>query len=256
MTTVREYLHGIGLFGRALRLYLRTPRLLRLGLVPTVLSGMLFVGALAVLLAFLPDLAQAATWFAEDWSPTARTLAIIVAGIGILVAALLVMVFGFSAVTLAIGDPFYERISAWVEQSLGGVADEVARGFWRELSQSLLDSARLFLLATVVGVVLFFAGLVPVAGQTVVPVLAATVGGWFLALELVGAPFSRRGLRLADRRRRLGARRARALGFGTTVFVCFLIPGGAVLLMPAAVIGGTLLAREVLPPSQATPEAT
>jgi CysZ protein len=37
-----------------------------------------------------------------------------------------------------------------------------------------------------------------------------------------------------------------ALGFGVAVFGCFLIPFGAVLLMPAAVAGGTLLARHAL----------
>jgi CysZ protein len=34
-----------------------------------------------------------------------------------------------------------------------------------------------------------------------------------------------------------------ALGFGVSVFVCFLVPLGAVLVMPAAVAGATLLTR-------------
>ena len=39
-----------------------------------------------------------------------------------------------------------------------------------------------------------------------------------------------------------------AIGFGAAVFVCFLIPLGAILVMPAAVAGGTVLARaQVLP---------
>lgn len=92
----------------------------------------------------------------------------------------------------------------------------------------------------------FLAGFLPAVGQTVVPVLGALVGGWFLAVELVGVPFTRRGLRLPDRRRALRAHRPAALGFGTAVFCCFLVPGGAVLVMPAAVAGGTLLARRAL----------
>jgi CysZ protein len=36
------------------------------------------------------------------------------------------------------------------------------------------------------------------------------------------------------------------LGFGVAVFCCFLIPLGAILLMPAAVAGATLLSRTVL----------
>lgn len=251
MSDLRQYLHGVGLFGRGVRIYLRTPRLLVLGLIPTLLSAVLFAAVFGVLLRFLPDLARAVTWFAQDWSPAARTLAVVVAGLGILAVALVVAVFAFTAVTLIIGDPFYERISDRVEHSLGGVVDEVDIGFWRGLWRGILDSARLFLLTTAIGVPLFLAGLLPLVGQTVVPVVGATVGGWFLALELVGVPLSRRGLTLADRRRLLRDHRMPALGFGTAVFLCFLIPAGAVLLMPAAVIGGTLLAREALPAGEA-----
>ena len=44
-------------------------------------------------------------------------------------------------------------------------------------------------------------------------------------------------------RRALRRNRWLALGFGVSVFVGFVIPLGAVLLMPAAVIGATLLTR-------------
>jgi CysZ protein len=101
-------------------------------------------------------------------------------------------------------------------------------------------------LSLLIGIPLFFGGFIPVVGQFVVPVIGAAVGGWFLALELVGAPFYRRGLRLPDRRRLLRANRPTALGFGVAVFLCFLIPLGAVLVMPAAVAGATLLTRRAL----------
>jgi CysZ protein len=80
----------------------------------------------------------------------------------------------------------------------------------------------------------------------VVPVLGAAVGGWLLAIELTGAPFQRRGRRLQDRRQVLRAHRPLTLGFGVAVFLSFLIPLGAILLMPAAVAGATLLSRRAL----------
>lgn len=246
MASFTRFLYGVGLFGRGLLLYLRTPRLLLLGLTPTLLSAALFLAALVALFHFLPDLATQVTWFAEDWSPAARAAATVVAATGIVLVALLLSVVTFTAVTLAIGNPFYERISDWVERAHGGVDAEVEVGFWRGLWRGLGESARLFAVTAAIGVSLFLAGLVPVVGQTVVPVVGAAVGGWFLALELVGTPLGRRGLRLADRRRLLRTHRPEALGFGVTVFVCFLVPGAAVLLTPAAVVGGTLLARHVL----------
>lgn len=246
MTSIKRFLYGVGLLGRGLVLYLRTPRLLLLGLVPTALSAALFLAALVALFHFLPDLAEGATWFVEDWSPAARAVAVVAAATAIVAVALLLSVLTFTAVTLTIGSPFYERISDWVEQAHGGVAGEVEVGFWRGLWRGLGESARLFAVTVAIGVPLFLAGLVPVVGQTVVPVIGAAVGGWFLALELVGTPLGRRGLRLAERRRLLRTHRPEAFGFGVTVFLCFLLPGAAVLLMPAAVVGGTLLARHVL----------
>ena len=93
---------------------------------------------------------------------------------------------------------------------------------------------------------LLLLGFIPVLGQTVVLVLGALVGGWFLTLELTGFAFQARGLVLRDRRRALGARRARTLGFGVLTYLLFLVPFGAVIVMPAAVAGATLLSRDAL----------
>jgi CysZ protein len=151
----------------------------------------------------------------------------------------------FTALTLLIGQPFYEAISKSVEQRLGGVAGEVDVSFWRSLPRTVSDSLRLLVLTLLLGIPLFLGGLIPTVGQTVVPVIGAMVGGWILTLELTSVPFERRGLRLRDRRRLLRGRRAMAVGFGTATFVCFLIPLGAILVMPAAVAGATLLSRRL-----------
>ena len=47
-------------------------------------------------------------------------------------------------------------------------------------------------------------------------------------------------------RDRFRGNRARVLGFGVATQLCFLIPGGAVAVMPAAVAGATSLARTML----------
>lgn len=244
--TVTAYLSGVRLLGRGLALYARSPGLLLLGIIPVLITALLFLVVLVALLIFLPDLAAAVTWFAADWSDSARQLVRLLAGIAILVLAFFLGVVTFTAVTLTIGDPFYERISSAVEQWCGGVTDEVEVGWWTSLRHSLGDSVRVVAITALVGVCLFAAGFLPLLGQTLVPVLAALVAGWFLAVELASVPFSRRGRRVRDRARALRRHRATALGFGSAVFLCFLIPGGAVLLMPAAVAGGTLLARRAL----------
>jgi CysZ protein len=225
---------------------LRSPRLLLLGLLPAVISGILYVLALVALARFLPDLSRHASWFADDWSASTRDLMRVLAGIAIAGVTVLLGILTFTAVTLLIGDPFYERISELVEDRLGGVPGQVEVGLLKSLGRGLVDSIRLIGLSILVGVPLFLLGFIPVVGQTVVPVLGAIVGGWLLAVELTGVPFQRRGRRLRHRRQALRGALPLSLGYGVAVFCCFLIPLGAILLMPAAIAGGTLLARKSL----------
>jgi CysZ protein len=243
---VRQFLLGASLLGRGLAIIVRLPRLLGLGLLPALIAGILYAAGLITLIIFLPDLSRPVTWFAGDWATASRDVIRVLGAIALLGGAVLLGVLTFTAVTLAIGDPFYERISERVEHRYGGVPDHVEVPFWRSLGRSVVDSLRLIAISIVVGIPLFFLGLVPVIGQTVAPVLGAAVGGWLLAIELTGAPFQRRGRRLRDRRRVLRANRPLALGFGVAVFLGFLIPLGAILLMPAAVVGATLLCRRAL----------
>jgi CysZ protein len=238
----RQFLLGASLLGRGLSIVLRRPRLLGLGLVPALISGALYVAALITLIAFLPELTGAVTWFANDWATGWHDVLRILAGLSLLGAAALLGVLTFTAVTLLIGDPFYERISSLVEAQYGGVPSSAEVVWWRTLG----DSLRLIALSILFGIPLFALGFVPVVGQTVAPVLGVAVGGWLLAVELTGVPFQRRGQRLAARRRVLRAHRPLVLGFGMAVFLSFLIPLGAILLMPAAVAGAALLARRAL----------
>jgi CysZ protein len=243
---VRQFFLGVRLLGRGLGQVARAPRLLGLGLLPALIAGVLYAAALITLIAFLPELSRAVTWFADDWSTGWRDLLRVLAAVALLGAEGLLGVLTFTAVTLLIGDPFYERISRLVEARYGGVPNEVEILWWRSLGRSLVDSLRLIGFSILLGVPLLALGFVPVVGQTVAPVLGAAIGGWLLAVELTGVPFQRRGQRLRDRRRVLRAHRPLALGFGVAVFLSFLIPLGAILLMPAAVAGAALLSRKAL----------
>jgi CysZ protein len=74
-------------------------------------------------------------------------------------------------------------------------------------------------------------------------------------LELSVVPFSRRGLPLAARRHVLGQRRAMAFGFALPAYLLCLVPLLAIIVMPAATAGGTLLAQRLLADQGATPNA-
>ncbi|WP_374728305.1 EI24 domain-containing protein [Catenuloplanes atrovinosus] len=244
--TAQEFLAGVRMLLRGLGLYLSNPRLMLFGLIPALISFALYLAAFGTLFYFISDIASWLTPFADGWEEGPQELVRLAVAIAVLGLFVLVGMLTFTAITLLIGDPFYEKISEAVENRYGGVPDEIDLPWHKTMRLSLADSIRLIGLTVICGIPLFVLGFVPVLGQTVVPVVAAFVGGWFLAVELTGFPFYRRGMRLADRRRVLRAHRPAALGFGVGVFVCFLIPLGAVLVTPAAVAGAALLSRRAL----------
>jgi CysZ protein len=241
----KDFFTGIGMLGRGLGMYARSPGLLLLGILPAILSFTILAVVFGIVLYFLGVEARWITWFANGWESDARDLVRALAEVAIVVAFVFVALLSYTALTLAIGDPFYERISQRVEERYGSSAAGVNLPWSKEFARSVGEGVRLLVFSVVVGVIVFLVGLIPVVGQVVGPVAGALVGGWGLAVELTGIPFARRGVRLRDRRRVLRRHRWLAMGFGVSVFLCFFVPLGAVIVMPAAVAGATLLTRYV-----------
>jgi CysZ protein len=170
----------------------------------------------------------------------------VLVGTTLVAGAVLLMVISFTVLTLALGSPLYDKLSESVEREFGEVPElreNIARGLLRALRQAVTVIA-----VSIVGaLVLFATGFVPVLGQTIVPVISAIFGGWMLGIELVGAPFERRGmLRLADRRAAMRTRRLRVLGFTVPTFLLLALPFAGIVVFPVATAGGTLLARQLL----------
>lgn len=236
---------GVRLFGRGFRMWGRSPRLMLLGAIPPLVVGAVFVVGFVVLITNLDALATAMTGFAHEWAQPWPTLVRVLAGIATLAATGILVVALFAAITLAVGDPFYERIWRRVETDLGGVPDEVEIGFWPGVGRAVRDGIVLVSTSLLIAVLVFAIGIVPVVGQVAGILAGALVGGRTLALELSGFAGDARGLSLRERRRLLASRRALSLGFGIAVYLTFLIPGGAVVTTPAATAGATLLLREL-----------
>jgi CysZ protein len=243
---VRDAVAGVGYFVRGLAWTARRPRLWLFGLIPALIALVLYAAALVVLIVYADDLASAITPFADDWSDGPRRAVRIIVGLGIVGAGALFAVLTFTALTLLVGEPFYERLAERVEDSMGGAPPAAGGSAGAELLRGVGDAIILGVVALGFAAVFFVLGLLPGVGQTVVPVVAACVSGYFLSGELTGIALARRGLRRRERFARLRRERPLAVGFGAAVFVVFLIPLGAVVAMPGAVVGGTMLARERL----------
>ncbi|MEO5876062.1 MAG: EI24 domain-containing protein [Streptosporangiaceae bacterium] len=250
---MKGFFEGVRYLIRGLQWCARHPRQWLFGLIPALITLVLFTGVLILLWSWTDDVAATVTPFADDWAGGPRDAVRLLAGLAIFGAAGFLSLILFTAVTLLIGQPFYEALAVRVEDSVGGAPPEPDTPLWQQIVRGVRDGLILGVAAVFFAVVFFALGFIPVIGQTVVPVLAACVSGYFLAGELTAIALERRGLRRKQRFALLRAHRAQAVGFGAATVVLFLIPLGAVLIMPGAVAGATLLARERL--AEAVPKS-
>lgn len=242
---MRDFITGVRFFGRGLGILLRSPRLLLLGALPAVLTTLLLTGGLVALAFWIDDLSALVTPFADDWAAGWRTTVRVTAGVMMFGAAITIGLISFSALTLAIGAPFYEAIAEKVEDDLG-LAPGEDLPFWRALGLGLRGGLALVLRSLMFTIPLVIAGFIPVLGQTVVPVLLALVTAWFFALELVAVTYYRRGMTLKEQRKTLAKRRGLALGLGLPASLLCVVPLLAIIVMPVAFTGGVLVAHEAL----------
>lgn len=244
-TAGSEFFWGLRLLGRGFGMYAKYPGLLLLGLIPAALAFAVMLGAFVVLLVFLDDLGGwIAGSFAGGWSQDARTALEWLIEAAIVVGALWLAVITYTALTLIIGDPFYEKISETIEHRLGAV-DHPDLPWHKTLPRNAADSVRVVGTQILLTIPVLLIGLVPFAGQVLAPILALLIGGWLLSVDLTGIPFNRRGVFLKERRKVLRQHRALALGFGIPVAALALVPFANILVVPAAIAGGTLLTRRV-----------
>ncbi|GAA2476766.1 EI24 domain-containing protein [Streptomyces gobitricini] len=236
---------GFGYLMKGQRWVGRHRRWFGFGLLPGLVTLVLYAAALVGLAYGADDLTAWATPFADDWSSPWQGvfrgfLTALLFAFGLFLA-----VITFTAVTLLVGQPFYESLSEDVDRTEGGEVPGSELPLWRELWISARDSLRVLARVACYGILLFALGFIPVVGQTVVPVIGFCVSGFFLAEELTAVALQRRGVELKERLAMLRGRRMLTLGFGVPLTLAFLVPFVAVFLMPGAVAGATLMVRDL-----------
>lgn len=247
---LREFGIGIRTLIQGFGFWRTHPRLMALGLIPAFIAFFLLVALLVPLGFTLGPLTDWLTPFADGWPTPWRDLLRVGAGIVIFIAAMMLAGAVFTALTLAIGDPFYQRIWRGVERSLGEEPTGES-GFWTSIGESI----RLIVLGILVALLTLVIGFIPLVGGAIATVTGVLLTGRLLARELTGRAFDARGLTTYSRSQILSAGKARVLGFGFATQLCFVIPLGAIIVMPAAVAGSTVLARALAEraPALATP---
>ena len=241
----REFFTGVGMLFRGFATWRTAPGRMALGLIPAVIVAAAFTVGLVILALNIETIATSVTPFANSWDRAWRDIVRAAVAIAFLIAAILLISLTFTTVTLIVGQPFYELVWRHAESRFGEIPDSTP-GFWKSVGLGIASGLRMLVPTVLAGIALFALGLVPVVGALLSAALGAFVGGWFLARELTGLAFDARGLSFGERTAALRSRRALVLGYGTATYLLFLVPLGAIVVMPAAVAASVLVTRRVL----------
>ncbi len=149
----------------------------------------------------------------------------------------------FTAVALIIASPFNGLLAEKAEElvtgqpvqgpeGLGQALLMVPRGILRELSKLIY-----YVPMAVFVLILSF---VPVL-NTVAPLLWFLLGAWMMSIQFVDYPVDNHQLGFGDVKEAVRSRRLSSMGFGGAVALCASIPIVNFFVVPAAVVGATLL---------------
>lgn len=231
-------LRGFGMLReRALRRYVIIPILINIALIAALISlfGWQLDHWLDAWLSGLPEWLQ--------WLET------LLWWIAVLLSTL-AFCYIFTLLANLIASPFNGLLSAQVEKLVTGrapesgmsLAGEMADGVIGELRRLRWYAGRALLLGLLSLILLF----IPMANLAIAP-LWFVFGAFMLSFEYLDQPMANRGLAFEAKLVRLRSRRWRHLGFGSLVTLATAIPLANLVVMPAAVVGATLLYLETEP---------
>ncbi|MCD2499425.1 MULTISPECIES: EI24 domain-containing protein [Microbacterium] len=239
---MQRFIQGALDLFRAAIWWRREPKVMALALVPAVIAGAILLGAWIAVALTVPAFIDDWTPFLDSWPAIWSSIVRVAATLAVLVGTALLASVVFVALTLALGDPFYERVWRAVEISGGGEAPDRPYGIGR----SIADGVVLVLKGVLASLVAAAVGLIPVVGAVLGPVVGVLLTGRVLADELTSRALTHRGLDRSQRREVRRRDRARVWGFGAATQLLMLIPLAPILVLPTAVAGATVLSRRLV----------
>ena len=226
-------MNGIDCFFEGLRLMWR-PGIRAYVIIPFTLNALVFVGIVFWGVAQY-DALSSSTGLLPEWLFFLAGIVAFIAG----VAAFLAFVLAFAIVASIISSPFLALLAEKVETQLTGVQPSASgnllviaiRALGREVAKALYYLPRLlgiFLLTLIPGV------------NVASPLLWALFGAWMMTIQFTDYAADNNGVAFRDLRNRLGTGKFQAIVFGLVAYVALAIPVVNIILIPAAVSGGTV----------------
>lgn len=223
---------------------LKHPVLRPFVLVPLVVNIVIFGSLIGVGFSYLAQLMDAMLASIPEWLGFIEW--ILWPLIGITVS--LLTGYLFTAVALLIASPFNSLLAEKAEElatgrevagleGLGAALLEVPRAILREIAKLLYYVP----MALLVLILSFVPGV-----NAVAPALWFLLGAWMMSIQFVDYPVDNHRGSFADVKEAVRTRRLSSMGFGGLVALCTGIPVVNFFVVPAAVVGATLLWVEEL----------
>ncbi len=226
---ISRFLFGLTSPFQAVRLILKNPKLLTLSIIPALIALGLFMGTLYGWWAWWIPLLGV-------WSAGVQHgLGAWIVGLGAIGSFALILIVFLYALPIIIGltaSPFQFYLSQITEKVLLGEAANEAAFSWR----MFFEDIRITLVTLVTGLVAWIVFWVPILGWIAYPFLLM-----LLAFDFLYYPMARRGMNLVQCVTWIGAHLPETLGLGLALTIGFGIPGINILLIPVAVVAGTLV---------------
>lgn len=213
-------------------------------LIPLVVNILIFGSLISLGFSYLAELMDSLLASIPDWLSFIQWI------LWPLIALTVSLITGylFTSVALIIASPFNALLAEKAEElvtgqpvdsleGLGAALVAVPRGIMRELAKLIY-----YVPMAVFVLILSF---IPVL-NTVAPVLWVLLGAWMMSIQFVDYPMDNHQLSFADVKEAVRSRRLSSMGFGGLVALCTGIPVVNFFIVPAAVVGATLLWCEEL----------
>jgi CysZ protein len=163
---------------------------------------------------------------------------------------LVVFFFLVTRIASALAAPFNDVISQKTEEIVSGRLDETPFSMTRLLKDSGRGIAHSFkILGIYIGMLILALPLflLPGIGAVLYSVVSVLLASYMLSYEYLGYPMDRRRVSFREKRRFLRSHIRSTIGFGLGSVAAASIPFVNLMMIPAAVVGGTLLFMRLTP---------
>lgn len=210
-------------------------------IIPLVINILIFGSLITIGFNYISDLMDSMLASIPEWLNFIRWILwpIIVITVG------LISGYVFTSVALVIASPFNALLSEKAEELITGQPVNSLEGFGAALiavPKSIVRELMKLLYYIPMAILALLISFIPGVGA----VAWLLLGAWMMSIQFVDYPMDNHQLSFADVKAAVRSRRLSSMGFGGLVALCASIPLVNFFVVPAAVVGATLLWCEEL----------